>query len=64
MEKVQQVYREILYQAIERNERSLTQLELAKKLRISLSLVNFALKPLKADGSDRCGKKKVRCCQC
>jgi Mn-dependent DtxR family transcriptional regulator len=51
MEKVQQVYREIFYQAIEKNERSLTQLELAKRLRVSLSLVNFALKPLRQMGA-------------
>jgi hypothetical protein len=58
MEKVQQVYREILYQAIEKNERSLTQLELAKRLRVSLSLVNFALKPLRQMGAIDVGRRK------
>lgn len=47
MKKIEQVYREILYQAMEKNNKSLTQLELSKKLEISLSIVNLALKNLK-----------------
>lgn len=40
------VYREILYNAIEKKNKSLTQSYLAKTLKISLSTVNLALKPL------------------
>lgn len=47
MKKIEHVYREILYQALEKKNRKLTQLELAKKLKISLSTVNLALKHLK-----------------
>ncbi len=46
MRKIEQVYREILYQAVERDSRKMTQLELSKKLSMSLSTVNLALKKL------------------
>ena len=46
MKKKELVYREMLYQAIEKNKRVLTQAELARTLAISLSTVNNALKPL------------------
>lgn len=47
MKKIEFVYREILYQALENKNRILTQLAIARKLSISLSTVNHALKPLK-----------------
>lgn len=46
MKKIEQVYREILYQSMEKGKKALTQSELSKKLEISLSVVNFALKKL------------------
>lgn len=47
MKNIELVYREILFQAMEKKNRRLTQLELSKKLKISLSTVNHAIKPLK-----------------
>lgn len=46
MKKIELVYREMLYNAIEKSNRNLTQSHLAESLKISLSTVNFALKPL------------------
>ncbi|MBU0930082.1 MAG: winged helix-turn-helix transcriptional regulator [Nanoarchaeota archaeon] len=46
MKKIEFVYRELLYQAIEKKNRRNTQLELSRILDISLSTVNFALGPL------------------
>ena len=46
MKKIEQVYREILYQAMEKNNKSLTQLGLTKRRGFSLSNVNLALKNL------------------
>lgn len=46
MLKKELIYREILYQAIEKKNRKMTQAELARSLKISLSTVNNALKPL------------------
>lgn len=43
MKKTEQVYRDILYNAIEKRKRTMTQSEIAKKLKISLSTVNHAL---------------------
>lgn len=51
MKKIEFVYREILYNALEKKNRTLTQLELSRKLKISLSTVNSALKPLRAMGA-------------
>lgn len=47
MKNIELVYREILFQAMEKKNRSLTQLELSKKLSMSLSTVNHAVKPLR-----------------
>lgn len=46
MKKIELVYREIIDQAIENKNKILTQSELSKKLNVSLSTVNHALKPL------------------
>lgn len=43
MKKIEQVFREILYQALEKNVKRLTQLELSRKLHLSLSTVNLAV---------------------
>ena len=51
MKKIEMVYREILYNAIEKKRFSLTQSELSKKLGISLSIVNLAVKKLKSIGA-------------
>ena len=53
MKKIELVYREILYQAMEKRNRKLTQAGLAKSLHISLSTVNHAMKPLKSMGAVR-----------
>ena len=46
MKKTEIIYREILFDAIESKRNRFTQLELSKKLNVSLSTVNNALKPL------------------
>src|SRR3989344_1261080 len=46
MKKTEIIYREILDQVIEKKNSTLTQSELSKKLKVSLSTVNHALKPL------------------
>ena len=46
MKKIELVYREILFNAIEKENKTLTQSYLAETLNISLSTVNFALQPL------------------
>ncbi|MBU1204662.1 MAG: HTH domain-containing protein [Nanoarchaeota archaeon] len=46
MKKTEIIYREILFDAIESKKNRFTQLELSKKLNVSLSTVNNALKPL------------------
>lgn len=46
MKKIELVYREILFNAIEKKNKRLTQAYLANTLKISLSTVNLALKPL------------------
>jgi len=51
MKKIESVYREILYGAIEEKETSFTQLGLSKKLSISLSIVNLAVKKLESFGA-------------
>ncbi len=51
MKKQEAIYREILYNAIEKKEFRLTQLELSKKLSISLSTVNLAIKKLNSIGA-------------
>ncbi|MFO8016517.1 MAG: winged helix-turn-helix transcriptional regulator [Candidatus Woesearchaeota archaeon] len=47
MKKTEQVYREILHEAMEKKNRKLTQKAIASALGISLSTVNHALKPLR-----------------
>ena len=51
MKKQEAVYREILYNVIEKRENNFTQLEISKKLGISLSIVNSAAKRLKEMGA-------------
>lgn len=46
MKKAEFVYREVLYNAMEKKNRNLTQSYLAAALNISLSTVNFAIQPL------------------
>jgi len=46
MKQIEIVYREMLYNAIEKEKKNLTQSYLAKSLQVSLSTVNLALKPL------------------
>jgi len=53
MKKIEEVYREILYRAMEKNEFALTQSELSKKLGISLSIVNSVVKRLNSIGAIR-----------
>ncbi len=51
MKKIESVYREILYRTIEKKEFQLTQSELSKKLNLSLSIVNLAVKKLESIGA-------------
>ncbi len=51
MKHLELVYREILYQAIEKKNRTLTQSSLAKALGISLNTVNNAVKKLEKIGA-------------
>ena len=48
MKRAEEVYREILFQSMEKKNNSLTQSYLAKALGMSLSVVNLALKPLRS----------------
>lgn len=50
MKKTEIVYREILYRAIEKKEFSFTQSELSKRLGLSLSVINSAVKKLNSIG--------------
>jgi len=51
MKKIEEVYREILYRAMEKNEFVLTQSQLSKKLNLSLSIVNSVVKRLNLIGA-------------
>ena len=51
MKKIELVYREILYRVIEKKLFSFTQSELSRKLDISLSIINLAVKKLRDMGS-------------
>ncbi len=51
MQKPEIVYREILYQRLEEKRDKFTQLELGKKLELSLSVINKAIKPLESIGA-------------
>jgi len=53
MKKAELVYRDILYRVIENKEFRFTQLELGKRLNISLSIVNSAIKRLEGLGAIR-----------
>lgn len=46
MKKIEQVFREILHQAMEKGNKILTQLEVSKGLGFSLSTINLAVKKL------------------
>lgn len=56
MKKIEQVYREILYQVIEKGKKEMTQLELSEKLSISTSTVNLAIKKLEKMNAVKIGK--------
>lgn len=47
MKRIEEVYREILFQSMEKKNNSMTQSYIANALSMSLSIVNLALKPLK-----------------
>lgn len=47
MRRIEEVYREILFQSTEKENTTLTQSYLASALKLSLSMVNLALKPLR-----------------
>ena len=47
MKRIEEVYREMLYQSMEKKTNQLTQISLANALNLSLSIINLALKPLK-----------------
>ena len=51
MKRIEQIYREMLYQRMEKNNAVLTQKGLSMKLGVSLSTVNYALKNLKKMGA-------------
>ncbi len=60
MKKIELVYKEILYQVMEKNNDQLTQLGLSKKLKLSLSIVNLALKKLQRINSVKIEKMNFR----
>ncbi len=51
MKQKELIYRELLFQTIERKKYLFTQLALAKKLNLSLSVVHYSLKPLHQMGA-------------
>ncbi|MBI4980995.1 winged helix-turn-helix domain-containing protein [Candidatus Woesearchaeota archaeon] len=51
MKQKELIYRELLFQAIEQKKYTFTQLDLAKRFNLSLSVVNYALKPLQQMGA-------------
>lgn len=51
MKKIELVYREMLYQVMEKGNKVMTQLAIAEKLGISLSTVSQALEPLRKMGA-------------
>ncbi|MFH1510259.1 MAG: hypothetical protein ABIF10_01095 [Candidatus Woesearchaeota archaeon] len=48
MKRSEEIYRELLYQFMEHKERKFTQSGISKNLGISVSMVNYAIKPLRA----------------
>ena len=57
MKRIEEVYREILFQSIEKKNNNLTQADIASALKVSLSVVNLALKPLKSMGALRINQR-------
>ena len=51
MKRIEEVYREILFQSMEKKKNNLTQSYLANTLNVSLSVVNLALNPLRKMGA-------------
>ena len=60
MKKTEQVFREILYQAIEKNNPCLKQSGLSKKLKFSLSTINLAVKKLERMNAIKIKKMEFR----
>ena len=60
MKKIEQVYREILYHAIEKKNMKLTQLELSQTLGLSLSTINRAVKKLERMNAVKIGKMNFK----
>lgn len=58
--KSEQVYRELLYRFVEKKENRFTQLALAKKLGVSTSTINNALKPVARMGAVEIKKMSFR----
>ena len=57
MKRIEEVYREILFQSMEKKKNNLTQSYLANALNISLSGINLALNPLKSMGAVRINQR-------
>ena len=51
MKRIEEVYREILFNAMEKKEKIFTQSEMSKKLGVSLSIVNAAIRKLNSIGA-------------
>lgn len=60
MKRYELVFREILYRVIEGNEHRFTQSELSKKLGISLSIVNSAVKRFETIGAVKVSQRSFR----
>src|SRR3989344_4250758 len=56
MKKIEQVFREVLFQAMENRNKRMTQLGLSENLGFSLSTINLALKKLEKMNAVRIGK--------
>lgn len=60
MKKIEQVFREILFQAIENKKKVLTQSELSRKLGFSLSTVNLAVSKIENIGAISVGNRSFK----
>lgn len=60
MKQIELVHREVLYNAIEQKNRALTQAEIARTLKLSLSIVNSAVKNLEKIGAVEVGPRGFR----
>ncbi len=60
MKNIELIFREVLYQAIEAKKFTSTQSELSKKLGISLSIVNSALKKLERIGAVKINRRSFQ----